>query len=194
MTATQQVLTLAVDYDHDAPNPNDDGSWRLISFNRRHNNYEDPDKFFEFKDGELVPRTIGLRRKLDVGTAFLLSYYEHGLCRWSLRHEGPQCRWDTNNCAGLLLWEQPAKELGTKVYQDRAQYARGVLETYTNWCNGQVYCFALDNDGPAICGFYDVESLKEAILDELHPGDRVKIVGEAANLLDDLSPAIIVKD
>src|ERR1019366_2101092 len=78
------------DYDVELPESGYDG-WKLISFGRKHNNYEDPDKYvmaFDRGTREVTPANIGLKKKLNVGLAFWLSYYEHGQGAWSLIGEG----------------------------------------------------------------------------------------------------------
>jgi len=91
--------------DSDAECPSEWESWRLVSFSHRHIGYENPAGYCKGLDafGCPIPTSIGLARKLETGTAFWLSYYEHGLCRWSLMGEGPQCRWDSTRIAGILL-------------------------------------------------------------------------------------------
>jgi len=130
-------INLHIDDSPTNPMERGDGEWTLYSFNSRHISYKNPDKF--------LPPSLGLRRKLDVGTAFLLSYYEHSGCVWSLQGDGPQCRWDSVQCAGILLWEHPVSNMGAKTYEDRAKDAASFLETYTCWCNGEVYGYEIED-------------------------------------------------
>lgn len=131
--------------DPDAENPGDWDGWRLVSFGSRHIGFEAPDRYCKGLDsfGVPLPGGIGLSRKLDCGTAFWLSYYEHGLCRWSLMGEGPYCRWDSVKVAGILLWEQPSRDLSSD-YPSREAAARHFLDTYTAWANGEVYGYAIE--------------------------------------------------
>ncbi|HTU23410.1 MAG TPA: hypothetical protein VMG10_35570 [Gemmataceae bacterium] len=177
----QGIKTLTIGYDHDLERPDSgyDG-WKPISFNRRHSNFEHPDRY---RLNE--PENIGLRRRLAVGLAFWLSYYEHGLCRWSLRGEGPQCRWDSVDIAGLLLWTGKPAALGAKSHENRAQDARHFLEEYTDWCNGNCYWFSLEDDHKlldACGGVIGAEQLSEAINEALEETDPVMVQGEAADL------------
>ena len=177
----QGIKTLTIGYDHDLERPDSgyDG-WKPISFNRRHSNFEHPDRY---RLNE--PENIGLRRRLAVGLAFWLSYYEHGLCRWSLRGEGPQCRWDSVDIAGLLLWTGKPAALGAKSHENRAQDTRHFLEEYTDWCNGNCYWFSLEDDHKlldACGGFIGTEQLSEAINEALEETDPVMVQGEAADL------------
>ena len=177
-------FVVEVDYDQDAENPNDEGDWKLVSFNPRHVNHEPHEKHF---DG-LRPRP-GLARKLKAGTAFLLDYFEHGMCRWSLHGEGPRCRWDTATQAGLLLWTQPARNLGPKTYEERAEDARSYLERYTAWCNGECYQYTVyDWDGERLegcSGFYDADSLAESIEEDVG-GFEVVLKGSLAEMVSGL--------
>ncbi len=158
-------LTVHLDYDQDAENPMDyDGQWKLVSFGSRHSNHEDPENYF--------PLSIGLRQKLNAGTAFLLSYFEHGNCVWDVMgrmDHYPDFNWDGVRCAGILLWEHPVKELGPKTYEAREQDARNFCEVYTKWCNGWFLCYSIeDEDGNCIdscCGFDDGAYMFEQIGD-----------------------------
>jgi len=126
------------------PDPaENDMNWKLVSFSRKHVGFQHPDKLFRVtrKHGSLVftARDISLRRRLDVGLAFMLSYYEHGECVWFRKgHGGPgtDCRFDGVGHAGVLLWEHGPSAIGAKTYEDRAKDADRFLQCYTDWCNG----------------------------------------------------------
>jgi len=174
-------------FNDDDENPCNWGGWKLHSFGRKHVNYESPEKFF--------PASIGFRRKLQTGTAFILSYSEHGACSWHLKDKG--CRsdpFDTVGTAGVLIYEGKLKEL-PKSFEDRQKMASDFCDTYTSWCNGEIYGFAvkdiietvlpcghkeikeeqLDSCG----GFYDVASMAEEVR-AVVKGDEVEFDGEAA--------------
>jgi hypothetical protein len=183
---------LTLHHDDSPTNPMErDGQWTLYSFNNRHNSYKDPDKF--------LPPSIGLRRKLTAGLAFLLSYYEHGNCEWSLQDQGVQDRWDTVRCAGILIWEHPVDEMGAKTYEDRAKDANSFLETYTCWCNGEVYGYTIEEvttcehckqsvykDVDSCWGYYgtDITYMAECVRAALDGDTDVEITGDAAFLAD----------
>src|SRR4051812_28663932 len=106
-------LLLSIDVDPDPQCPMDfDCSWTLHSFSRHsiHENHEfDPDHV----DG---PLPIGVRRKLQVGTAFWLSEGQED-------HYIESADYDKANTPdGILLWERNPKELN-KGYQARQQDA-----------------------------------------------------------------------
>jgi hypothetical protein len=181
-SSPQRTKTLTIGYDLDVELPDSmcDG-WKPISFCRRHKNFEHPDLYCLNK-----PENIGLRRKLQVGLTFWLSYYEHNLCKWSLGGEGPQCRWDSVDIAGLLIWTGKPSNMGAKTYEDRASDARNFLEAYTDWCNGQCYWFSLEDDQQLLdsCGgFIGMDQLAEAINDALDDKDQLIAKGEAAELV-----------
>lgn len=138
--------------DSDAECPSEWEGWRLVSFSHRHRSYEPPERYCKGLDtfGGPIPAHIGLSRKLATGTAFWLSYYEHGLCRWSLMGEGSQCRWDSTRLAGILLWERPPPELPAG-YAKREADARRFLDTYTAWANGEVYGYDIERLSTCEC-------------------------------------------
>ena len=174
-----KTLTIGYDRDTELPDSTYEG-WKPISFGHRHINFEHPDHYCLNK-----PENIGLHRKLEVGLAFWLSYYEHGLCRWSLRGEGPKCRWDSEDVAGLLIWTGKPSDMGAKTYEVRTRDARNFLEEYTDWCNGNCYWFSLEDDqnlGDSCGGFIGTEQLTEAINEALEDRDQVMVKGEAADL------------
>ena len=155
-------MKLTIDYDQGCECPTEYGAWDMHSFSSRHCNFKNPD--------ELFPANIGLRRKLKCGTAFILSYFEHGYCMWSLSGEGPQCRWDTAQFAGILIYKDPVKYL-PKGWHKRAEMARSFLEEYTKWCNGEIYCYSIEDDDEVVdsCGgFIGAEWFIENLKDE-HP-------------------------
>jgi len=145
---------IRIEYDDDPPCPmDDDGQWTLHSFCSKHKHYKDPDTLLrDPSGGEGLP--LALRNKLKAGTAFFLSYFEHGLCKWGLAgsmDNTPDFRWDGTSMAGLLVWEHPTSDMGAKTYADRQKDAAGFLREYTAWCNGEVYGYVIeDEDGDTL--------------------------------------------
>lgn len=178
-------LEIGHDLDLDQPDAGYDG-WRLVSFGRKHSNYEDPCKYvraFDRRTREVTLANIGLAKKLNVGLAFFLSYYEHGQGAWSLLGEGTQCPWDTAYLAGILIWTGKPGDIGAKTLEDRAEDARDFLESYNAWANGETYWFRLAENGnviESIGGFIGDEALSEAISESLQSGDNLLIEGDAA--------------
>lgn len=167
---------LTVQHDDDVCNPceNGDGQWQIYSFNNRHVHFKHPEELQDEETGELK---ADIKAKLESGLAFFLSYYEHGLCMWSLAGHGPQCQWDSVSKAGIAIWEEPEENIGAKDYDGRANDCKNALEEFTEWCNGNCYCFTItDKKGKKISeGNFLIGSdqLEDAIREEL-PEDATK--------------------
>lgn len=184
---------LRLEYDSDTPGPLDDEDWwKIVSFSTRHSFFEHPDKFIRTVNvhREIIPATIGLRRKLEAGTAFWLSCYIHSGTAWSMRGEGMRCQFDTTDIAGLLHFGGKLKYL-TKDRKEREKSARSWLESFNEWLNGNCYYFSLETaEGEDIhsCGcFYGVnveKAIAENINEELEPGDKLVVGGDAKWLVD----------
>ena len=180
MTTTTLPHRLEIWSDGDAENPcGEDMPWKLHSFSTRHINFVDPYTLLKpiNKFDEVFAKTVGLQRKLDTGTAFLLPCYTHGDSCWSLRNEGMQCQFDTARTAGIIIYTEKPKWL-PKSFDERAAVVRRILETYSNWCNGHCYGYTLD--GESCGGFYDMDDLCEAVKEEID--DEPVIVEEPYDL------------
>ena len=136
---TPAVLVLTHDIGADVPEEGDDNHWRVIDFNNRHRNSEDFDAYFvDNGDGTVIAKDILLRKRLDVGLAFLLSYSSHGV----------PCHWDINTGDkpdGIIVWTYGPSAIVAKTWDDRKKDAEVHLEMYNNWCNGYVYEFVIQN-------------------------------------------------
>jgi len=185
-------MKLELYYDPDGECPNDWGTWKLVSFNNRHINYEDPYKYIAKVDdcGEVIGANVGIRRKLQYGTAFILSYYEHGSGHWSLKGEGTNCPWDTSQYGGILIW------VGGKKYMPhpnkRAEFARQFLEFYNDWANGQIFGFSIEEEGEgeeseSHGGWFghDLDSMFEAIqfYTKGKKEEDIEVTGDAKDLV-----------
>lgn len=130
-------LHVRIDNDLSHLDPNaEDGCWRLVSFNRRHRGHESPDNWFE---GDAA---LATRDRLKAGEVFVLSCYQHSGTVWSLKGEGPQCRWDTAQVAGVLVCDDPAQL--PEGYEAREKSARAFVTYFTAWCNGWGFGFELE--------------------------------------------------
>jgi hypothetical protein len=152
LTIEQNGLTYRISLfpDADAGNPLDEWSemGRILSLNRRHCNF-DPDGI----DAALASNP----------DAVPLSYYEHGLCLWSVAGElpvGARCPWDSVALAGI--WLPDAETLvaarpygGWTRSQFMRRRARQACNAYTQWCNGEVYGFVVERI--AVCPCCDEE-------------------------------------
>ena len=180
-------LTVRHDPDTHCPCEDGDGRWQIYSFSKRHNRFKNPEELIDEETGEIKPE---IKAKLESGLAFFLSYYEHGLCRWSLAGTGPQCQWDTVQKAGIAIWEEPEENMGAKTYDDRAKDCKAELEEYTEWCNGNCYYYKItDKKGKEIgcCGgIIGGDYLVDAIKEEL-PDDATKDNTEIEDSLDVLA-------
>lgn len=189
--------------DDDAQKPEGTG-WTLYSFATKHASFKNPFDFFKEDDPEIEATSLQkeVEEKLKVGHAFVLSYYEHGNCEWSLQGEGPQCRWDSVHTAGIMIFDEAeCGPMGAETLEDRAKDAESFLETYTCWCNGEVYGYEIADvthckecgheivkpveDG-SCWGFYgnDIDSMAEQVRDALDGDTDIQITGDADWLAD----------
>ena len=134
-----QTYRITVYPDGDAPNPLEDWSemGQILSLNRRHVNF----------DGAGVEAAIE-----DNPDAVPLSYFEHGLCLWSVAGELPagcRCPFDSVALAGVWLpdaatLESAARYGGRTRRHFMRKRARQACDAYTRWCNGEVYGYAIE--------------------------------------------------
>jgi len=195
-----KTAIITISNDPDVENPCENDQFKIYSFCTRHSNFTHPSELnlgALDSSGQPTISNIGLRRKLEAGTAFILSYYEHGLGCWSLQGEGNNCQWDSTRIAGLMVWEGKATDIG-KNRNDRAKAARSFLEVYNDWCNGNTYAYDIkeydeenDEEGEDIsscCGYIGDKHLLDGILDAID-GTDIKIVradGECAFAIEEL--------
>jgi len=95
-------------------------------------------------EGYVKPRW---RDKLEAGRAFLFEKYEHGQVRYALQGEASMVdrQWDVSAVAGIIVADD---DWGADV--DMKEMARSTLQTFTDWCNGEIYAVIrahYDNDG-----------------------------------------------
>ncbi len=150
-----QTYRIRIYADTDAANPLED--WdemgAILSLNRRHRNF-DP---------------AGIEEAISTNPdAVPLSYYEHGLCLWSVAGELPavcRCRFDSVSFAGVWLPNaltlESARNYGgrTRLHFMRKR-ARQACEAYTQWCNGDIYGYQIERiSACACCGSEDSESV-----------------------------------
>lgn len=139
MTGTLSAYRLSLWHDEDTEIP-DDGL-EVRSFSTRHINSIHPD--------DVDPDQVVAR----------LSYYEHGLGRWSRQFSGPDDPWDTVGYAGVLVkGPDYADHWGNETLTD--EQVDAYLETYTDWCNGACYGYTLTRLGECDLGeTHEVETL-----------------------------------
>ena len=192
-------ITLSVDDNQEKP---EGMGWKLYSFSKRHASFKHPDNFFNNDESDTTESQKEVADKLKVGHAFILSYYEHGNCVWSLQGEGPECRWDSVHKAGIMIYdESECGPMGAETLEDRAKDAAGFLETYTCWCNGEVYGYQIaevthckecgheivkEDPDDSCWGFYgnDIEYMASEVRAALDGDADVTIAGDAKFLAD----------
>jgi hypothetical protein len=121
--------------DLDADNPLEGSGWEVVSFLNRANNPADY-------------QSIGVKRKLATGTAFILKCYRHGCEVWSLQGDGRfyhHGSWDTSNGAGLLLFKGNPKDM-PKGMEARQKMAQETIDTYSTWVNGGAVGWVLETE------------------------------------------------
>lgn len=169
-----------------------DGTWKIYSFSSRHcSAFEDANcKYNRIED--ILPDgkvPIWLRRKLRVGTAFFLDYFEHGEGCWSRSGTGPQCQFDNVRCAGIAIWEDDLDNLGAKTKEERAEDLDAELEIYNDWMNGHTYSYSIETDDGAIddsCGGFigtkDVVSAINEVISDRCVDEEIEICGDASHI------------
>lgn len=178
-------VTLRIEYDSDVESPNEEEHWwKLISFNPRHHNHENVEKY-DLRD----PSNFGLRRKLKTNLAFVCDYYEHSGIAWSRSGGGHQCQWDTSRKAGLLIFQGKPSDIKP---ENRIERADSFLKVYNDWANGSCYFVSVEPEGEEneSCGGFigdpDESGMTEHINEHLEDGDYVKVIGDAAFWKDNL--------
>lgn len=138
----EYIVFVETAHDQDVESPEEDGAWKVHSFNRRHRNFVHPDTFFEDEEAK-----ADIEAKLEAGEAFWLDYYEHGQCDWSVsdgKHPvGVEYQWDGRRKAGLLVWVDKPEYL-PKDYAKRLEMAESFADVYTMWCNGACYGYHIE--------------------------------------------------
>jgi hypothetical protein len=136
VVGNEYVVFMRIEHDTPDCNPLEDwdGLGTIYSFCKNHRNFCRPDELPVKYAGYSVP----------------LSYFEHGLCRWSVRGNtvpGEEFRWDGVETAGQwypdehVLHGMPTDDTRHEWLHKQAQHA---CDIYTHYCNGSVYWYQLD--------------------------------------------------
>lgn len=135
------IVFVTIAHDEFAGSPlDDDGMGEIISFNRRHTSS--------------AKASYG-REELETNPdAVALSYFEHGLCSWTVSGDRPlgtegDWQWDGVDLAGVWL---PDKETlvtcslppGPERKAWMAKQASVACEVYTQYCNGEIYGYDIE--------------------------------------------------
>lgn len=139
----RRIVFVTLAHDSDAQNPLEDGDGmgRIQSLSKWHHNTISVEEF----------ETL----MADDKDAVALSYFEHGNCQWFVRdvernRHIPDFRWDGTDVAGVWtpgkhLRDDEAKGLkGAKRAAKMREWAAQACETYTSWCNGDVYGYIIE--------------------------------------------------
>lgn len=178
------------EYEHESPE--EYALFRVISFGRRHGNYKDPDIVLACQyesddpdsdyyrpcdqlpwvhaDGELLTNFRAVEDPItdhpytpDPDILAVLSYFEHGMCRWGLQgtmQHTPDFRWDGVSLAGVLMWDpsEGDKDGSERKWWDeldekkRDEIASAFLEEYTDWSNGSIFYVTIQRWIANVCG------------------------------------------
>ena len=191
-------LKLTIQYDEMDESPLEYSDWKHVSFNNKHRGFCDPYEYLQppNEHGE-VRGVFGFHNKLKHGTAFILSCYEHSGIAWSLMGEGTQCEFDSARVAGLLIYEGDLKWL-PKTYKERQDQARSMVDVFTNYCNGQVFYYDLEEITPcskcgnddhveeidSCGGYYELHQVVANAALNIVEGDEITIAGQLKDAVD----------
>ncbi len=157
------MYELEATHDYYSDSPNETSVGKIISFSPRHVDHQPPSDFLETAcpdcegyglDGDDECETCEGLGTIDCAledhpdVIAVMSYYEHGSCRWMV---GPSVvpdygNFDTANVAGVMVWNSTDSErewFDSIGEEDRSRILNMVAEDYTNWANGEVYAYTL---------------------------------------------------
>lgn len=178
------IIFVEIETDLDPENPceNWDGFGMIRSLSNRHINSIDYDEAKQILE--------------DDPDAVALSYFEHGLSSWMVAGlpapAGVEFQWDGVRFAGIWIPDDCVRESyqgqdGLSRRDWMVKQAESACETYTQWCNGDVYGYNVeayelrkDDDGEpydvdsdcrretpvfedSCWGFYGIDSVKEEV-------------------------------
>jgi hypothetical protein len=172
----QLIAFVSFHYDESAINPCEDwdGFGDIRSLSLKHINNISIEEV-----EELIEHTADGKEQI-----IPLSYFEHGQCRWGVKgtmSSMPDFNWDGVNFAGVWIpddeciksvdiWEKEAKEKGEEFNRNKKfeEMAKGACETYTSYCNGEVYGYNIilyrlqfDDDLEPIEDHYDYSEMDQ---------------------------------
>jgi hypothetical protein len=140
-TTSAQIVFVTIGHDEDCPDPtDDDGMGKVHSFSNRHVNHMDYEEGLEI-----------LKSNPD---AVALSYFEHGLCQWSVAADrrgksGMYWEFDGVDLAGVWVPDKYTTEAyDPNTMGDRRDWfveqAKSTCEVYTEWVNGNCYHYSVE--------------------------------------------------
>lgn len=164
-TITKVIPKLQIWQDEDAESPREWNDNTKLCI-RKHHQYNFPNELaydfdYEGEEGEEDTR-------LKDYFVFPLDCYIHGWLSFSLAWQGTQCRFDTYNNVGFIVYPRIATESITE--EQAREVCMQEIEEYNKYMNWEVYWFTLyweDWEVEDSCGwFYDIEDIKENLPDE----------------------------
>ena len=149
------------------------GCFTIETFGRHHGQSINQDDIID-DTGELLP---AIKRELKSGKRFWLDRYEHGGVTYSLTGEGMNCKWDTSRqCGFIVLVDEVITGLSKR---EREEFARGELNTFNQWLNGEIYYIEITTDtGLEVdsCGGYYGSDGIQAFIDEVCGDAQCEVV------------------
>ena len=105
-------------------------------------NDEGAGKFREFTDQESRDAFIA-EAEAEGKVAFVVDRYSHGASHYSIANTRgyPDRRWDVAPCAVFIPcdWVQDELKAGRKTREAVIEDSNAILDSYSSWCNGDVY-------------------------------------------------------
>jgi len=190
---TIDVPRLVISYDAFADNPRKEND-NLGYFYTSENKYKSPDGNVSEIYSIMLDTTDNatntdehmamMKQRIndETGEKVLAIYpvnrYEHGNVRYTI---GKKNGFDDSACGFYIVTDKTAKIIGAEK-KDFESIIKSELETYTQWCNGDVYTFEIyAEDGELYDGYGNVYSL-----DEIKSGAGKEWADE--DMLDYLNP------
>lgn len=175
-TTTKTKFRLTIHHDELSydlnPNNEDLPLFKLHSFNNHHVDFTDPNYLlacqYEYPEGHEYEGDPCDELPIEHGSeedeisdhewvgpeGWFLSYFEHTTCRWGLQGTMsgmPDFRWDGTEFAGFLEVTVPDDERewwDGRPEEDRREAAESFVQEYTDWANGEVYGYEIEELEP----------------------------------------------
>lgn len=142
--------------DSDNESPNEWGCFEVKIFGCNDLNNAKREDFYDDNDNI----SIGLRTRLRFGTAFPVQ-----VKHYSNADGGYYTVTDLEDADGFILFD--TDYVRGESFERRREYAKGDLETYGQWCNGDIYYVTIETDYgkeiDAVGGLYGTEGINDFI-------------------------------
>lgn len=146
---TKYIVEIQQDYDIDGPDTW--GNFKIVQFkDRDFGTYESIDDYCT-ENGKLLP---SIQAKIKAGKIFTFTYNRYSNCDGGY-YRYPSNETDPDNIDGFIIFDDTY--IKGVSYSERQRYAKGDLEEYTQWANGEVYGVTIKTasglDIESCCGF-----------------------------------------